>query len=80
MNIDHFYEVSLLDDIFGAQVASGFSCGDITTLFDMVDGATGGTRLNTTFAQSPSYANPDFLGMDSKLSVLKDALWNPGLQ
>jgi len=46
----------------------------------MVDGVTGGTRLNTTFAQSPSYANPDFLGMDSKLSVLKEALWNPGLQ
>jgi len=50
VNIDHVYEVSLLDGFFAVQVAKGFTCGEITTLFDVVDGATGGTRLNTIFA------------------------------
>ena len=30
-----------------------------------------GTRLNTIFAQLPSYDNPDFLGMDAALNRLK---------
>ncbi|KAK0515879.1 hypothetical protein JMJ35_001913 [Cladonia borealis] len=79
VNIDHVYEVSLLDEFFTAQVSAGFTCGDISKLFDVSDPASAGTRLNTIFAQLPSVTNPDFLGMDSALNRLKGALWNPDL-
>ena len=73
-------EVSLLDEFFTAQVDAGFTCGDISKLFDVPDtAAAGGTRLNTIFAQLPSLINPDFVGMDSALNRLKGALWNPDL-
>ena len=71
--------MSLLDEFFTAQVAGGFTCADMTLLFDVADPANGGTRLNTIFGQLPSYTNPDFLGMDTSLNGLKGALWNPGL-
>lgn len=72
--------MSLVDDFFAAQVAGGFTCADIATLFDVTDGATGGTRLNSVFGQLASYTNPDFLGMDSALNGLKGSYWNAGLQ
>ena len=68
-----------MNEFFAAQVSAGFSCADITLLFDVADATTGGTRLNTIFAQLPSFKNPDFLGMDARLNGLKGALWNPGL-
>ena len=72
-------EVSLLDEFFTAQIGAGFTCGDISKLFDVADTAGGGTRLNTIFAQLPSLVNPDFVGMDNRLNRLKGALWNPHL-
>ena len=49
VSIDHVYEVSLLQQFFTDQVAGGFTCSDITTLFDVVDNSTTGTRLNALF-------------------------------
>ena len=49
VSIDHVYEVSLLQQFFTDQVAGGFTCSDITTLFDVVDNSTMGTRLNAIF-------------------------------
>ena len=49
VSIDHVYEVSLLQQFFTDQVAGGFTCSDITTLFDVVDNSTTGTRLNAIF-------------------------------
>ncbi|MCJ1276831.1 hypothetical protein MMC21_004638 [Puttea exsequens] len=80
VNIDHVYEVSLLDEFFAAQFAAGFTCNDITTLFDVIESSTGSTRLDYIFSQLASFAHPDFLGMDSKFNTLKGSLWNPGLQ
>ena len=73
-------EVSILDEFFQAQLEAGFTCGDITDLFDVNDGSTGGTRLNTIFGQMASLENPDFLGMDAALNRLKGSLWNPDLK
>ncbi|KAL8832079.1 MAG: hypothetical protein Q9191_000501 [Dirinaria sp. TL-2023a] len=74
------YEVSLLDEFFKAQIDAGFVCADVTNLFDLNDGNTEGTRLNTVFDQLPSLTNPDFVGMDAALNRLKGSLWNPNLQ
>lgn len=71
VNTDHVFEVSILDEFFTAQNLGGISCEEISAIFDIPDGSTGGTRLNTIFAQLPSYTNPDFLGMDSALNNLK---------
>ena len=49
VSIDHVYEVSLLQQFFTDQVAGGFTCSDITTLFEVVDNSTTGTRLNALF-------------------------------
>ena len=49
VSVDHVYEVSLLQQFFTDQVAGGFTCSDITTLFDVVDNSTTGTRLNALF-------------------------------
>ena len=49
VSIDHVYEVSLLQQFFTDQMAGGFTCSDITTLFDVVDNSTTGTRLNALF-------------------------------
>lgn len=49
VSVDHVYEVSLLEQFFIDQVAGGFTCLDVTTLFDVVDGTSTGTRLNTIF-------------------------------
>jgi hypothetical protein len=43
----------------------------MANVFDVHDVINGGTRLNTTFAQLPSYQNPDFLGMDAGLNSFK---------
>ncbi|KAL8788413.1 MAG: hypothetical protein Q9195_007292 [Heterodermia aff. obscurata] len=80
VNVDHVYEVSLLDEFFSAQITAGVQCTDITALFDVNDGSTGGTRLNTIFGQLPSLTNPDFVGMDAALNRLKGSLWNPDLE
>ena len=73
-------EVSLLDEFFAAQIAADVKCTDIGALFDVTDGTTGSTRLNTVFGQLPSLTNPDFIGMDTALNRLKGALWNPDLE
>ena len=49
VGIDHVYEVSLLRQFFTDQVAGGFTCSDIATLFDVVNDRTTGTRLNALF-------------------------------
>ena len=49
VSVDHVYEVSLLQQFLTDQVAGGFTCSDITTLFDVVDNSTTGTRLNALF-------------------------------
>ena len=49
VSIDHVYEVSLLQQFLTDQVAGGFTCSDITTLFDVIDNSTMGTRLNALF-------------------------------
>ena len=49
VSIDHVYEVSLLQQFFTDQVAGGFTCSDVTTLFDVVNNSTTGTRLNALF-------------------------------
>ena len=49
VSIDHVYEVSLLEQFFTDQVAGGFTCSDIATLFDVHNSSTTGTRLNTIF-------------------------------
>lgn len=67
-------EPSILNEFFAAQIGAGFICIDITALFDVADGSTGGTRLNTIFAQLPSLTNLDFLGMDAALNRLKGFL------
>ena len=80
VNIDHAFEIKLLDEFLKAQVDGGFSCEDIITLFDQIDAETEGkTRLYRLFAQLPSYTNPEFIGMDYGLNQLKGKLWNPGL-
>ncbi len=63
----------MLDEFFAAQITAGIgiTCDDVTTLFDVPDVGRVGTRLNTIFAQLPSYDNPDFLGMDAALNRLK---------
>ena len=81
VNIDHVYEVSILDEFFASQnAADGGSCKVISALFDQPDSANApGSRLNTVFGQLPSLINPDFLGMDAALNRLKGSFWNPGL-
>ena len=49
VSIDHVYEVSLLQQFFTDQVAGGFTCSDITNLFDVVNSNITGTRLNAIF-------------------------------
>lgn len=49
VSVDHVYEVSVLEQFFIDQVAGGFTCLDVTTLFDVVDATSTGTRLNTIF-------------------------------
>ena len=49
VSIDHVYEVSLLQQFFTDQLAGGFTCSDITNLFDVVDSNITGTRLNAIF-------------------------------
>ena len=49
VSIDHVYEVSLLQQFLTDQVAGGFTCSDITILFDVIDNSTMGTRLNALF-------------------------------
>lgn len=49
VSVDHVYEVSLLEQFFIDQVAGGFTCLDVTSLFDVVDGSSTRTRLNTIF-------------------------------
>ena len=71
LQIDHVFEVSLLDEFFAAQVAAGMGCDVVSALFDVPDLGRVGTRLNTIFAQLPSYENPDFLGMDASMNRLK---------
>jgi len=80
VNIDHIYEVSLVDEFFAAQVALGSTCADTTTLFDVADGSSGGTRINTVFGQLASFTNPDFPVMETTLNGLEGSLWNAGLQ
>ncbi|KAL8743846.1 MAG: hypothetical protein Q9184_008067 [Pyrenodesmia sp. 2 TL-2023] len=81
VNIDHVYEVSLLDEFFASRITSSFDCIDISRLFDVNDythyPTRLGTRLNTIYSQLASYDNPDFLGMDGYLNDLKGKLWNP---
>lgn len=70
----HSDEVSLLDEFFGDQIAAGFTCANVTRLFDVPDGANSGTRLNSIFGQLASYENPDFLGMDTKYNSFKGSV------
>ena len=49
VSVDHVYEVSLLQQFFTDQVAGGFTCSDITTLFDVVNDNITGTWLNALF-------------------------------
>lgn len=81
VNIDHVYEVSLLDEFFASRITPSFDCTDISRLFDVYDYThypdRVGTRLNTIYSQLASYSNPDFLGMDGGLNDLKGNLWNP---
>ena len=72
-------ELSILADFFTQQVSAGFSCDDITAPFPPNDDQSGTPRLNDVFAQLPSLTNPDFLGMSSKLNLLKGKLWNNNL-
>ena len=75
LSLQNIDEISILDEFFTAQVQSGAtSCEQITALFDVQDAANGGTRLNTIFAQLPSYINPDFVGMDKSLNGLKGSV------
>lgn len=61
-----------MDEFFVDKLTAGSTtCGEISSLFDVPDGSTGGTRLNTIFAQLASYENPDFVGMDAALNRLK---------
>jgi len=87
VNIDHVYEVQLLDQFFTSRITPAFNCTDISMLFDSPDWTdydpsgpapltSVGTRLNTIFAQLASYEHPDFLGMDGDLNRLKGYLWN----
>lgn len=68
---DRLDEISLLDEFFHDQIAAGFTCTNITRLFDVPDSANTGTRLNSIFGQLASYENPDFLGMDTKYNSYK---------
>ena len=72
-------EVSILDEFFATQITAGFTCQDITTLFDVEDTENpGSTRLGTIFGQVASFINPDFVGMDGALNALKGAVRNTG--
>ena len=66
-------EARIVDESFAAQIVAGFTCTDVTTLFDVTDTAapSNRTRLNTIFVQLSSYQNPDFLGMDKKYNGFK---------
>lgn len=79
-NIDHLYEVQLLNMFFYARMIQApgsqysISCDDIQKVFDEVDDRTQpelGTRLNVTFNKLASYANPEFLGMSELLNTKK---------
>ena len=74
VNIDHVYELKLLDNFFETQLATAVSCKDIQNLFDKQDMTQTNpdlTRLNSIFAQLPSYVNADFIGMDAGLNAVK---------
>lgn len=87
LNIDHVYEVQLLDEFFTSQITQAFDCTDISILFDPYDYTdhdpsdpssldSVGTKLSIVFSQLASYENPDFLGMDGDLNNLKGNLWH----
>ncbi|KAL8772473.1 MAG: hypothetical protein Q9209_002425 [Squamulea sp. 1 TL-2023] len=83
VNIDHAYEVKLLDDFFDSRINGAFDCSDVTTLFDAydytnydpADPASLETRLNRIYSQLASYRFADFLGMAQRLNSLKGNLW-----
>ncbi|KAI9808891.1 MAG: hypothetical protein M1827_007166 [Pycnora praestabilis] len=81
VNIDHVYELKLLEAFFLSQTQRGVTCGDLTNIFDTQDTtqAFGWTRLNTIFDSLPSYANPDFIGMDYSANSVKGKLLSIGL-
>ena len=68
------------NEFFIAQLKAGFTCVDITSLLDVDDGSTGGTRLNTIFGQLASLTNLDFLGMNAALNRFKGTLCDPNLK
>jgi len=60
--------------------SKALACTGMKAVFDVTDLDIGGTRLNTIHEQLPPYANPDFLGMDTRPNTLKAAVswqdWN----
>lgn len=76
VNIDHVYEVSLVDEFFQAQVAAGNTCANLNTIWDPNGDPTNtrSTRLNVVFNQIASFQNPDFIGMDAGLNALKGSV------
>ena len=77
LNVDHVWELSLLDDFFAAQLGSAISCTDLQTLYNgPADPANLGlgTRLNQTFNQLPSWDSPEFAGMDTRVNRMKGSV------
>lgn len=90
VNVDHVYELSVLDEFFAWQITPGYTaCPNVKKLYDMPFPQTDGSRattLNFIFSQLASFselqsipAQPDFIGMDGGLNKVKGSLWNLGL-
>lgn len=76
VNMDHVYEVSLVDEFFQSQVVLGNDCANLRTIFNPNGDPTNplSTRLNVVFNQIASYKNADFIGMDAGLNALKGSV------
>ncbi|KAB8302336.1 hypothetical protein EYC80_005767 [Monilinia laxa] len=71
VNVDSVYEPSILQEFFASKVTSN-NCASFKAIFDQPDAGNGGTtRLQDVWNQLPSDTNPDFAGMDQKISTIK---------
>ncbi|KAG4029775.1 hypothetical protein MFRU_014g00750 [Monilinia fructicola] len=71
VDVDSVYEPLILQEFFASKVTSN-NCASFKAVFDRPDADNGGkTRLQNVWNQLPSDINPNFAGIDQKISTIK---------
>ena len=76
VSMDHLYEIKLVDEFFLHLIADfGVSCDLLKGFFDQPGINGHDSRLTDFYSNLPTYANPEFVGMDDRINQAKAKIW-----